>query len=144
MPFTDAVNVALLDHLFTDAAYVPPTTLHIGLSSTTPTRAGGNITEPSTGAYARVSTPAASWATAAGAAPGAKSNGVIITFPTATADWLAGVNLTHFVLMSALTAGSCLAYGALTVAKPILNGDTASMAIGACVFRLGATGDAGL
>lgn len=136
MPFTDAIEAALLDHFFNDAAWTPEASW-IGLSSTTPTDAGGNVTEPSTGAYARVQLTTTIMGAVTGTAPAEKSNASAVTFPTATADWLAGVNLTHFVVFNASTAGTCRAWAALAVAKPVLNGDTASFAIGALDFRLG-------
>lgn len=139
--FTDYLELKLLDHIFTDATYTPPTTLYIGLSSTTPTDAGGNITEPSGGGYARVATTAADWAAATGTAPATKSNTATKTFPTATADWLAGVNLTNFVIFDASTAGNALTSGVLGTAKPVLNGDTPSFAAAALVIKLGDPGD---
>lgn len=139
--FVDTVEQNLLNHFLTDPAYTPPATMYIALSSTTPTEAGGNITEPSTGAYARVSTVAADWSAASGTAPAVKTTTAVKTFPTATADWLAGVNLTYFVLFDAITAGNALAFGALTTAKPVLNGDTASFAAGALILKLGDPGD---
>jgi hypothetical protein len=139
--FVDTVEQSLLNHFLTDPAYTPPATMHIGLSSTTPTEAGGNITEPSTGAYARVSTAAADWSAASGTAPAVKTTTAVKTFPTATADWVAGANLTHFVLFDAATAGNALAFGALTTAKPVLNGDTASFAAGSLILKLGDPGD---
>lgn len=137
MPFVDSVEQALLNHIFTDPTYTPATTLYIGLSSTTPTDAGGNITEPSTGSYARVSTVAADWGAASGTAPATKSNTATKTFPTATADWVSGANLTYFVIFDAITAGNAVGFGALTTAKPVLNGDTPSFAAAALVVKLG-------
>lgn len=139
--FVDTVEQALLNHFLTDAAYTPPATMYIALSSTTPTEAAGNFTEPSTGSYARVSTAAADWAAATGTAPATKATSTAKTFPTATADWVAGANLTHFGLFDASTAGNLLAWGALTTAKPVLNGDTASFASGALVLKLGDPAD---
>ncbi len=139
--FTDTVEQALLDHFFTDPAYTPPATMYLALSSTTPTEAGANFTEPSGGAYARVSTTAADWSAASGTAPATKTNTAVKTFPTATADWVAGANLTYFGIYDASTAGNLLCFGALTVAKPILSGDTASFAAGALVIKLGDPGD---
>lgn len=141
MPFVDSVEQALLNHIFTDPTYTPATTLYIGLSSTTPTDAGGNITEPSTGSYARVSTVAADWGAASGTAPATKSNTATKTFPTATADWVSGANLTNFVLFDAPTAGNAVGFGALTTAKPVLNGDTPSFAAAALVVKLGKPSD---
>lgn len=139
--FTDTVEQALLNHFFTDPTYTPPTTLYLALSSTTPTEAGANFTEPSGGAYARVSTVAADWDAATGTAPATKANGAVKTFPTATADWVAAANLTYFGIFDASTAGNLLCFGALTVAKPVLNGDTASFAAGALVLKLGDPAD---
>lgn len=141
MPFVDTVEQALLNHFLTDGTYTPPSPLHIGLSSTTPTDAGGNITEPSGGSYARVSTSGADWGAASGTAPATKSNTATKTFPQATADWASGANLTHFVLFDASTAGNAVAWGALTTAKPVLNGDTPSFAAGALVLKLGKPSD---
>jgi len=136
--FTDAVEQALLDHFLNDPSYTPET-LSIGLSSTTPTEAGGSFTEPSGGSYARVATSAADWGAATGTAPATKSNTAVKTFPTATADWAAGANLTHFGLFNA--GGTLRAWGALAVAKPVLNGDTASFAAATLVLKLGDPGD---
>lgn len=139
--FVDSVERALLDHFLTDSAYTPPTTMYIGLSTTTPTEAAGNFTEPSTGSYARVSTAAADWGAATGTAPATKSNTATKTFPTATADWSGGSNMTHFGLFDASTSGNLLAFGALTTAKPVLNGDTASFAASSLILKLGDPSD---
>jgi hypothetical protein len=139
--FVDSVEQALLNHYIDDPAYTPVTPQFLSLSSTTPTEAGGNFTEPSGGSYARVSTAAADWAAASGTAPATKATSATKTFPTASADWVSGANLTHFGLHDASSAGNLLAFGALTVAKPVLNGDTASFAAGAIVLKLGDPGD---
>lgn len=139
--FVDTVERALLDHFLTDPAYTPPTTMYLGLSSTTPTEAGGNFTEPSTGSYARVSTVAADWGAASGTAPAVKSNTAVKTFPAATADWVAGANLTHFGLFDAASAGNLLAWGPLGTAKPVLNGDTAAFPAAALTLKLGDPAD---
>jgi hypothetical protein len=141
MPFTDLMEQQLLDDFFSDPVRTNED-LWIALSTTTPNDAGGNVTEPSGGSYARVAlcttgAGAPNLGAAAGTAPAEKSNSAIISFPQATADWSAGANMTHFVLFNASTAGTARAWGALTVAKPVLNGDTASFAVGALDFRLG-------
>lgn len=139
--FTDTTEQGILDGLFNDPAWAPPTTLYLALSSTTPTEAGGNFTEPSGGAYARVSTVAADWSAASGTAPAVKTNTATKTFPTASASWASGSNLTHFGIYDASTAGNLLCWGALGTAKPVLNGDTASFAASALVIKLGDPGD---
>ena len=113
-----------------------PTALHVGLSSTTPTVTGTNVTEPSGGAYARVSVSAANWADATDANPSVVANGALIEFATATANWVAGANLTHAVLYDAASAGNFLGAAAITVAQPVLNGNTAKLAAGTLTFSL--------
>ena len=112
----------LIDHLTGKTAYTMPT-VYVGLSSTTPTVSGTNITEPSSGSYARVATTGSTWNAAAS---GSTTNALTITFPTATADWLAQAPLTDIVLYDASTSGNFLGFGATSVAKAILNGDVAS------------------
>lgn len=139
--FVDTVEQSMLNHFLTDPAYTPPATMYLALSTTTPTEAAGNFTEPSSGSYARVSTAAADWGPATGTAPATKSNTAVKTFPTATGDWSSGANMTHFGLYDASTAGNLLAWGALGTAKPVLNGDTASFAASALVLKLGDPAD---
>jgi len=132
MPFSVYLNNKLIDVSTGKASYTPPT-VYVGLSSTTPAVAGTGVTEPSTGSYARVATSAATWNSAASSTT---SNASAITFPTATADWASGSNMTHFVFYDASTAGNFLGFGALTTAKAILNGDTASFAAAALTITL--------
>ena len=139
--FVDSIERAILDHVLTDPAWTPATTLYLGLSSTTPTEAAGNFTEPSTGAYARVSTTAADWDPATGTAPATKSNSAVKTWPTATGDWLSGVDLTHFGLFEALTGGTPIAWGLLATAKPVLSGDVAFCGAGTLVLKIGDPSD---
>lgn len=134
MSFTQRTAQALLNSLFGKSsnfgALGSAPTIHVGLSSTTPTESGGNITEPSTGSYARVETAAADWNAATNADPSVIDNAEVIEFPAATADWVAGADLTHVVLFDASSAGNALAWGALGTAKPVLNGDSPSFAAG--------------
>jgi hypothetical protein len=139
--FTDAVEQQLLDHFLTDPAYTPPATMYLALSSTTPTEAGGNFTEPSGGSYARVSTAAADWSAATGTAPATKTNTAAKTFPTASADWVSAANLTYFGIYDASTAGNLLAFGVLGTPKPVLNGDTPSFPASSLVLKLGDPAD---
>ena len=126
MSFFNYLENAVLDHIVGKTTYALPT-CYIGLSSSTPAEDGTSVTEPSGGSYARVSTAGADWNAASA---GATSNANAITFAQATADWVSGSNLTHLVAYDAVTAGNPLFYGALTVAKPVLNGDTASFPAG--------------
>lgn len=125
MPATTYLANKLIDHQLGKTSFTMPT-VYVGLSSTTPALDGTGITEPSGGSYARVTTSGATWNAAAS---GSTTNAAAITFPTASADWVSGANLTYGILYDAPTAGNVLGYGALTVAKSVLNGDTASIAI---------------
>jgi len=122
----------LLDHQNGKTAYTMPTA-YIALSSTTPATDGTSVTEPTGGSYARVATSSATWNAAAA---GSVTNAAAITFPAATADWSAGANMTYGVIYDAATAGNMLSFGVLTVAKNVLNGDTASIAIGGITITL--------
>lgn len=135
--YVDVVEQALLNHFLTDPAYTPPTTMYLGVSSTTPADDGTNFTEPTTGDYARVATTAADWGAATGTAPATKANTATLTLPTATADWLAGADLTHWGLFDAETEGNLLFSGELDTSKPVLSGDTPSFGSGALVMKLG-------
>jgi len=126
MSFFNYLENNVLDHVVGKLAYTSPT-VYIGLSSTTPAEDGTSVTEPSTGSYARVSTAAGDWNSAAA---GATANANAVTFAQASADWVAGANLTYLVAYDAVTTGNGLFYGLLTVAKPVLNGDTASFPAG--------------
>lgn len=140
MPLTQATHSDLLDHLFGKATLTAPT-IYVGLSSTTPTSTGGNVTEPTTGSYARVETEAADWDTAADGDPSVLDNAQEIAFPAATADWVGGSNLTHFTLHDAASDGNVIGWGELTTPKPVTNGDTARFPAGALRVRLGAVED---
>lgn len=126
MSFFNFLENEVLDHVVGKGAYTSPTNF-IGLSSTTPAEDGTGVTEPTTGSYARVSTAAVDWNVASG---GATSNANAITFAQASADWVAAANLTHLVVFDAITVGNPLYFGLLTVAKPVLSGDTASFPAG--------------
>jgi hypothetical protein len=118
----------------------------IGLSSTTPTDAAGNFTEPSGGGYGRVqcqgtTATGVAWNTATGTAPAYVDNAATITYAVASADWVSGANLTHFGLFAASTGGTVQIWGALTTPKPVLNGDTPSFAANAIRVQMGDPGD---
>jgi hypothetical protein len=121
----DAAN-NMLDVVFSKATNTAPTTHYIGLSTTTPTNTGTNVTEPSGGSYARVAVTnnATNWPAASARA---KSNGVAITFPVASASW---GTATHFVIYDASSGGTFVAWGALSGATTIGNGVQCSFAIG--------------
>lgn len=89
-------------------------TAYVALSTTTPTVAGGNVTEPTENGYARVllGNYNQSFTQKMGnPALGAIENKEIIYYPEATGAW---GTLTHFCIYDSLTNGNLLAFGALT------------------------------
>lgn len=120
---SDTYANALLDLAFSKIdAY--PATFYVGLSTTAPTNTGTNVTEPSTGGYARVSVTnnASNWPAASSRA---KSNGNSVIFPTATNSW---GTITHFVIYDAATAGVMVAWGELTLPIEVVTGATVTFA----------------
>ena len=79
MPYTYYTTNKVIDHVNGKTSFSMPT-VYVGLSSTTPTLAGANITEPSTGGYSRVATSGATWNASVN---GTTTNAAAITFPTA-------------------------------------------------------------
>lgn len=136
--FVDTLEAALLDHYFMGTALAQDTNLFVALSTTTPTEAGGNFTEPVGNGYARVSTAGADWNAAVAGAPTVVDNATAITFPQATGSW---GTITHFGIYDASTAGNLDVFGALTTSKAIGANDTAEFAAGALDVKLGDPGD---
>lgn len=107
--------------------------LYVALFTADPTDTGSLANEVSGGSYARVAvvcslanwsgTQSAGSTTASSGTNGTVSNNGAITFPAPTANW--GV-VTHAALMdSSSGAGTMVAFGALSAAKTINNGDPA-------------------
>lgn len=104
----------------------PSATRYVALYTAAPSDSGGG-TEVSGGSYARKSTAAADWNSAAS---GSSSNANAITFATASGSW---GTVTHYAVFDAVTAGNMLFWNALTTSKTVGSGDTASFAAGALV-----------
>lgn len=90
-----------------------PSEYYIGLSTTAPTTAGENVTEPSTSGtgYSRVKVTSFS----------EPDNGAVtieeaVAFPESTADW---GTVTHYVLYDAITGGNLLIYDPLNSSRHI-------------------------
>lgn len=105
---------ALLKCMVTKTDTYPYTSLYVGLSTTAPSRDGTGVSEPSGNGYKRVllgvykqeytqkmGTPAM----------GSVTNTEELHFKAATGSW---GTCTHFLLYSAETGGTLLAYGQLT------------------------------
>ncbi len=107
--FSDYMENKILDHVFRNTAYTPPTAVYLGLYTAAPSDAGGG-TEVSGGGYAR---QAITFGAASG---GAISNTAAVQF-TATGGSYGTV--THVGIFDAATTGNLLAWKAIT---PIVMG----------------------
>jgi len=129
-----------LNHLFGKTPDTTPAgVLYVSLHTGDPGEDGQTANEATGSGYARVLTAATDWNAATLADPSVADNANPIAFPAATGDWSAGADMTHFGLWNHLTLGAeanFIGSGSLTVAKPVLNGDTASFAAGAFQFTL--------
>ena len=120
----------LLNRLFNGTTWSIPGTLFIALFTVSPT-VSTTGTEASGGSYARASVVSntTNWPVISGTTT-TITNGTIITFPTATANWSAGANMVSAGIWDSLTTGILYYWGDVTVAKPVNSGDTATFPIG--------------
>lgn len=131
--FADFLENALLNLAFGGTSYTAATKVYFGLSTSTPTDAGGNITEPTDASYdmVEVDNDKTTFATSTA---GTLHNDIAITFPTFTS---ASALVTHwFIKDDTSPTKNVLCWGSLTNPKTIDIGDTASFAIGDCVITL--------
>lgn len=124
--FADYLENEVLDHVFGNAAFSPATPLYVGLSTTTITDAGGNITEPSGNNYSRVSVTNNATNFPAAAA-GAKANGTAFTFPVPSGAWGSCID---FFISDAASGGNIYCYGTLDTAQSPVSGNTVEFPIG--------------
>jgi hypothetical protein len=134
---SDVYSQKLLNALFNGGSWSIPTTLYLAAFTVTPTH-NTSGTEASGGAYARVTIASntTNWPTISSGQ--VIQNGVAFTWSQATADWSSGVNITGVALLDSLTSGgsnNIYYFGDATVAKPVKNGDTASVASGALTVQ---------
>jgi hypothetical protein len=129
MPYTTAIANAELDARLGSGA---PATIYLEFSSTTPNADGTGVTEPAGGSYARlaVTNNVANWPAAVNRI---KSNGAILSWPQATANW---AGLTHILAYDVAVGGTPISYGPITGAPVTVNSGTfAQFAIGALTFQ---------
>lgn len=127
MPFATTIENSILDHFTAKASWTQPAATYVGLSQTQPTKAGTNVTEPSTGSYARVQVTTAQWDSAAS---GATQTNADKSFPAATGDWLSGADLAYIVIYDASTSGNFIGYATADTARNVLSGETAKILSG--------------
>lgn len=120
MSLSDAFELEVLDAILGTSGLLPGT-VYIALSTTTPTDAGANFTEPVGNAYARVAVTnnATQWPAAASAE---KSNANAISFPTASGgNW---GTVTHVGIFTAAgPGGTPKIWGALDAPRAVNDGD---------------------
>lgn len=106
---------------------------YIGLSSTTPTTAGGNVTEPAGNGYERVQITGFSQAN-----NGVISNTSAIMFPRSTGTWFpANALATHWVLFDGADANAhVLSAGALETPIGIWKNTEVTIATGEITITL--------
>lgn len=123
--FSDFLELEVLDHVFGAASYSAPGTTYIALYTAAPSDSGGG-TEVTGGSYARVAVTnnATNWPAASA---GAKANGTVFDFGTASANWGTVVAM---AILDASSGGNFLAWGDLTASKTINNGDSATFPVG--------------
>jgi hypothetical protein len=107
------------------AATNAPGTYYVGLSTTTPTATGGNVTEPSGNGYATVAV-VNNATNFPDAASGAKTNGVAIVFPTATGSW----GTVTYVVFKDGASGTVRAFSLLATPRAIGSGAVPTLAAG--------------
>lgn len=67
--------------------------------------------------------------------PSEAKNDTIIEWPIASADWAAGVAISHFAIADAATAGNYTVDGPMQTAKPVFLGDIARIEVGELIIR---------
>jgi hypothetical protein len=118
---SDYLENKLLDHVLGTAAYSPPATVYIGLSTANPLDDASGLAEPSGGGYARKAV------TFGAAASRAVSNSAQVDFDQATASW---GTITYYAIFDAASGGNMLAHGSLATAKEVVSGNTPYVAVG--------------
>lgn len=138
---TNYAENKLIDHIFRTTTWTPGT-MYVALFTAAPSDTGGG-TEVSGGSYARQSITKgnANWTGTHGTTTGDSSgtggtagNASTVTFPAPTANW---GSITHVALFDAVSAGNMIAWGALTTAKTVNNGDPApTFPAGSLTFQI--------
>ena len=118
---TNYTEKKVLDHILKTASYSPPATVYLGLSTADPTHDGSGWTDPTYTGYARKAL------TMGAAAARAITQSGAVTFDPCT---VGSSTVGWWGLWDNSTGGNLLAYGALSVAKGIVVGNTPSVASG--------------
>ena len=117
---SDHLENEILDHILGTGAYTMPSSVYVGLS-TSSFNDDNSGTELSGSGYTR------KVATFAAAASGTTSNNAAVEFPAATGSW---GDVSHFGLFDASSSGNLLIHGAFSVSKTVSSGDILKIAVG--------------
>ena len=110
--------------------FTKPATVYVALFTATPSSSGGGTEVSTSGtAYARVAVTnnATNWPNASS---GSKSNGTVVTFPTATGSW---GTVTSWALFDAATGGTLICFGNLTSSIAVGSGQAPDFPIGTLI-----------
>lgn len=117
---SDYLENEILDHILGTGAYTMPSSVYVGLS-TSSFNDDNSGTELSGSGYTR------KVATFAAAASGTTSNNAAVEFSAATGSW---GDVSHFGLFDASSSGNLLIHGAFSVSKTVSSGDILKIAVG--------------
>ena len=117
---SDFTENEVLDHIC-NAAYTPPATVFLGLSTADPGDDAAGLAEPSGNGYIRKAI------TFAAAASRSVAQNADVQFDQATGAW---GTLTHFGTFDAESGGNMLANGALNEPKVVISGNTPKISSG--------------
>lgn len=123
---SDYLEMKILDHVFRNVIYTPPTTIYLALFSVAPTDAGGG-TEIVGGSYARQPIPLG----AAQVPGGTVTNSAGLTFSNMPA-----ITVVACAVMDAVTAGNFMMQGPPVANRTLAAGDNLTVAIGDLVLAL--------
>lgn len=134
----------LLDHLLVNTSYAGEATLYIGLFTADPGESG--VTSEftiGTGSYARivVTNNETNFPPCSLTGVPTKTNGTLLSFPTATTAW---GTATHWAIYNASSAGDMIAHGALAVPFSVQIGNTPKIPIGALSLTIGNAASGGI
>lgn len=119
---TNTYENTVLNYIFNHSGTIQNATVYLALGTTTLSDDSTTFVEVNAGGYSR---KACTFGTAA--ASRAISNTAAVQYDQATADW---GTIQSWTLFDSATAGTEIAWGNLTVAKTVNNGNTPSVAIG--------------
>lgn len=117
---TDFLETALLDHVFRSVAYVPPTTIYLGLLTAAPDDSGGG-TEVTGGSYARQPVTFS---------PAVSPDGRITNNASAVFSNMPNADIVAGAFYDDVSGGNMLMFSVLPGTRTVVAGDNLTVAIG--------------